>query len=273
MGDFLSALWSILMRLQRFILSAVAALVTTHMASAMADTVEISGSTTVNSVLVTPFKAEIERQSGHTLKITPSNSGEGLTDLIGFSADIAMTSAPFKDVAEQVGKNPNFRGLTVEEREFNVVPLGRAEVLFIVNPSNKVGHLSRTQLAGLLSGSIKNWHEVGGDDQAVVLVSENATGAMRTEIIRKVLGGKDLPSSVKLVELATDAPKLVAATPGAIGFISSAMPASQREGVTVVPHEGKIEQTLYIITRPGSKVSVEKVVRAIKAVGDKALSR
>lgn len=261
------------MRIQRFILSAVTALITTHMASAMADTVEIRGSTTVNAVLITPFKAEIERQSGHTLKITPSNSGEGLTDLIGFSTDIAMTSAPFKDLAEQVGKTPNFRGLQIEEHEFNIVPLGKAEVLFIVNPAVKVSQLSRTQLTGLLSGSIKNWREVGGPDQAVVLVAEDAMGAMRTEITRKVLGGKDLPSSLKLVERATDAPKLVATTPGALGFVSSAMPASQREGVTVVPHEGKIEQTLFVITRPGSKESVTQVVRAIQSVGDKALSR
>lgn len=260
------------MRFQRFILSAVAVFVSTHLAVAMADTVDIRGSTTVNSVLVSPFKAEIERQSGHTLKITPSSSGEGLADLVGFNADMAMTSAPFKDVADQVAKTATFRGLMIDEHEFNVVPLGRAEVLFIVNPANKVRQISRTQLQGLLSGSIKNWREVGGDDLPVVLVSENAMGAMRTEISRKVLGGKDLASDAKVVERATDAPKLVADIPGAFGFVSSAMPAGQREGVALVAHEGKIEQSLFIITQPGAGGAVGKVVEAIKAVGAQALS-
>lgn len=260
------------MRFPRFILSAVTVLACSHMGTVLADTIDIRGSTTVNGMLVTPFKAEIERQSGHTLKITPSSSGGGLTDLIGMSADIAMTSAPFKDVADQVAKTANFRGLVIEEREVNVVPLGRAEVQFIVHPANKVKQLSRTQLAGLLLGGIKNWREVGGDDQAVVLVSEDVLGAMRTEITRKVLDGKDFPASAKVVERATDAPKLVAATPGAIGYVSSATPADQRAGVAVVPHEGKIEQTLFIISRPGSSEAVNKVVQAIKTVGAQALS-
>lgn len=260
------------MRLSRFILSAVAALTCSHMAVALADTIDIRGSTTVNGMLVTPFKAEIERQSGHTLKITPSSSGGGLTDLIGMSADVAMTSAPFKDVADQVAKTANFRGLVIEEREVNVVPLGRAEVQFIVHPANKIKQLGRAQLAGLLSGSIKNWREVGGDDQAVVLVSEDVLGAMRTEITRKLLDGKDFPASAKVVERATDAPKLVAATPGAIGYVSSATPANQRAGVAVLPHEGKIEQTLFIISRPGSSEAINKVVQAIKTVGAQALS-
>ncbi|CAG9188003.1 substrate-binding domain-containing protein [Burkholderia vietnamiensis] len=99
------------MRLKRLILSAAIALVATQSLSALADTVDVRGSTTVNSVLITPYAADIERLSGQKLKVTASNSGEGLTDLIGFSADIAMTSAPFKDVAEQLGKTPNLKGL------------------------------------------------------------------------------------------------------------------------------------------------------------------
>jgi hypothetical protein len=62
-----------------------------------------------------------------------------------------------------------------------------------------------------------NWREVGGDDQAAVLVPEDVLGAMRTEIIRKELDGKDFPASAKVVEGAKDAPKLVSATPSAIG--------------------------------------------------------
>ncbi|CAN7535958.1 hypothetical protein LJR066_006656 [Acidovorax sp. LjRoot66] len=54
--------------------------------------------------------------------------------------------------------------------------------------------------------------------------------------------------------------------------MSSATPANQRAGVTVVPHEGKIEQTLFIISRPGSSEAVNKVVQAIKTVGAQTLT-
>lgn len=262
------------MRLQRFLLSVATAFAATHMAAAIADTVEIHGSTTVHSVLVTPYKTEIERLSGHALKIVPSSSGAGLTDLVGMTTDIAMTSAPFKDLVQQVGKSSTFRGLTLEESDFNVVNLGRAEVLFIVHPDNKIRQLSRAQLQGLLSGSITNWRDVGGADMPVTVVSEEVMGAMRTEISRKLLNGKDLtPTILTVVQLATNTPQVVAKNRGALGYVSSAMPANQRPGVTVVPHEGKIEQVLFIITRPGASEAVEKMVGAIKTVGAKALSQ
>ncbi|WP_176315814.1 substrate-binding domain-containing protein [Burkholderia vietnamiensis] len=260
------------MRLKRLILSAAIALVATQSLSALADTVDVRGSTTVNSVLITPYAADIERLSGQKLKVTASNSGEGLTDLIGFSADIAMTSAPFKDVAEQLGKTPNLKGLKIDQNEFNVVNLGHAEVLFIVNPSNKVAHLSQSQLVGLLTGKIANWKEIGGADQPVILVSEQSTGAMRTEINRNLLDGKDFPTAAKVVDLASQIPAVVAATPGAIGFMSSALPASQRADVRVIPNDSKIEQTLFVITRPHPDANVESVISAIKGVASKALT-
>lgn len=261
------------MRFQRFIMGVLTAFAAMHASVVTADTVDIRGSTTVNGVLVTPFQPEIEALSGHKLKITPSNSGLGLTELIGMNADIAMISAPFKNLADRVGKTLNHRGPPIDERNFKVVHLGYAEVLFIVHPHNKVRRLSRAQLQGLLSGSITNWRDVGGTDQPVVLVSSDTMGAIRTEISRTLLGGKDITHRARVVERAPDAPKLVATTAGALGFVSSAMPASQRQGVTVVPHEGKIKQTLFIVTRQGASAAVEKVVEAIKAVAAQALQR
>ena len=126
------------MKFNNILLSALIALASLNMGAAHAETVEISGSTTVNSLLITPYKAEIERQSGTTLKITPSSSGKGLTDLIGFNTDIAMSSAPIKDLVDQIGKTPNFRGLVLKESELKIIPLGRAQVLFIVHPSNSL---------------------------------------------------------------------------------------------------------------------------------------
>lgn len=260
------------MLLKRLILSTAIALVAMQSLSALADTVDVRGSTTVNSVLITPYAADIERLSGQKLKVTASNSGEGLTDLIGFSADIAMTSAPFKDVAEQLGKTPSLKGLKVDQSEFDVVNLGHAEVLFIVNPSNNVAHLSQDQLVGLLTGKITNWKDVGGADQPVVLVSEQSTGAMRTEINRNLLGGKDFPATTRVVDLANQIPSVVAATPGAISFMSSALPASQRADVRVIQNDSKIEQTLFVITRPHPNANVESVISAIKDVASKALT-
>jgi hypothetical protein len=51
------------------------------------------------------------------------------------------------------------------------------------------------------------------------------------------------------------------------------LPAADRGEVNLIGHEGRIEQTLFIITRPGANETLDKVVGAIKAVGLKVLAR
>ena len=65
------------MKLKNIVFSASIVLASMNIGMALAETVEISGSTTVNSLLITPHKAEIERQSGHTLKINPRQLRQG----------------------------------------------------------------------------------------------------------------------------------------------------------------------------------------------------
>ena len=65
---------------------------------AFADTVTISGSSTVFSAVVTPHKADVEKTTGHTLSLVSSNSGKGLGDLASGASEIAMVSEPM-DVA------------------------------------------------------------------------------------------------------------------------------------------------------------------------------
>ena len=55
--------------------------------------------------------------------------------------------------------------------------VGNAYVQFIVHPSNPVQSLSKAQLAGLFSGQIGNWSEVGGPNRAVMLVGEPTSAA------------------------------------------------------------------------------------------------
>lgn len=256
----------------KLLLSLISSVCVFAAGAALAEDIDIRGSTTVNSVLIAPNKALIEATAGHKLKVTLSNSGRGLADLIGFSADIAMISAPFKDVTDQLAKTPSFQGLKVDAREFNVVKLGSAEVLFVVHPSSKVKQLTRAELAGIFSGRTKNWSEVGGEDQAITVVSEAKGGAMRAEIDKVVLNGQDITAGAKLVELAPQIPLLVAGTPGSIGFISSVLPTAQRSGVGVILDDVKILQTLYVVTRPRPSESVMKTVDAIKEVAKRTLS-
>ena len=125
----------------------------------------------------------------------------------------------------------------------------------------------------MLTGKIKNWKEVGGADVPVTLVAELPNGAMRTEITRKVLDGKDFAAGTMVVDRAPAAVETVASTSGAIGFMSSAMATAQRKDVRVIPTQVQLDQTLSIATfgKPNEKSA--KVIAAIKEVASATLSR
>ena len=127
-------------------------------APASAD-VKVHGATTVTFGLMRPHKAAIEKTAGVDLTILPSSTSRGLTDLAQGRADIAMLAEPLETAADSLNqKQPG----AVKADELVGKHVGNAYVEFIVHPSNPVTKLSKEQLAGLFSGTIKNWSEVGG---------------------------------------------------------------------------------------------------------------
>src|SRR5262249_22208842 len=76
-------------------LAALAACLAT---GALADTVKITGASTVLDVVVKPTREAVEKNSGHSLQIIGSGTGKGLVDLVSGASDIAMVSEPM-DIA------------------------------------------------------------------------------------------------------------------------------------------------------------------------------
>ena len=70
--------------------------------------------------------------------------------------------------------------------------LRKDEIVFVVHPNNPVSKLSWEQIRDMHLGKIKNWKEVGGRDQAIVVYSDSTTGGTRAMIRKLVLGA---PSS------------------------------------------------------------------------------
>ena len=60
----------------------------------------ISGSTTVDNTIMTPYRGEIESKSGLQLDVIGNGSGRGVADLEAGKADVAMISSPLDAVIE-----------------------------------------------------------------------------------------------------------------------------------------------------------------------------
>jgi phosphate transport system substrate-binding protein len=161
--------------------------------SVAADTVKISGASTVFAVVVSPARAAVEKSTGHTLQVASSATGRGLVDLADGATDIAMVSEPM----EIAGEAALAAGKKIDVKTMQFFELKKDEIVFVVHPSNTVGKLSWEQLRDIHTGKIANWKDVGGKDKAIVVYADSTTGGTRAMIKKIVFGGADFGPALR----------------------------------------------------------------------------
>jgi len=129
--------------------------------------------------------------------------------------------------------------------------IGHDAIAVVVNASNPVRAIDRETLAGIFSGEIENWSEIGGSDVAIepyVVAPSSAThGVFR----QSVLAGREY-AGVEIVEPDARMVATVARKPGAIGQISFSFLkyADQIRALSVDGEEASVENAGYPIARP-----------------------
>ena len=99
------------------------------------------------------------------------NLTEGKSDMIF----CALPSEEQIETAKQAGV----------EFEYHTILSGG--FVFFVNKDNPVDSVTQQQLKDIVSGKIKNWKEVGGDDEPIVLFQRNEGSGSQTGLYRYVL--------------------------------------------------------------------------------------
>ena len=128
----------------------------------------------------------MEKQPEIFIAVTGGGSGTGIAALIGSSCDIAASSREMKpkeiDLANQKKVSP---------KEYKVALDGLAVV---VSPKNPISKLTMEELAGIFTGKIKNWKEVGGNDAKIVLLSREVNSGTHVYFKEHVLRKNDASS-------------------------------------------------------------------------------
>jgi phosphate transport system substrate-binding protein len=168
-----------------FVLIAVT-FVTSAFAAKNANSIQIKGSDTMVNLGQAWAEKYMEKNTGDFIAVTGGGSGTGLSSLISGTCDIAMASRNIKEkeisLANQRGVNPN---------EIKVALDGLAVV---VNPNNLVSKLTLNQLAGIFTGKIVNWKELGGKNEKIVILSREFNSGTHVYFKEHVLRKND-PSS------------------------------------------------------------------------------
>ena len=131
----------------------------------------VTGSSTVAPVaaeLATRFE---KTHPGVRIDVQSGGSSRGIADARSGLASIGMVS----------------RALKSDESDLHVVTIARDGVALVVHASNPIDALERDQVVALYRGEIERWTELGGGDQAPVVVHK-ADGRATLEVFLAYFG-------------------------------------------------------------------------------------
>lgn len=106
------------------------------------------------------------------------------------------------------------------KRKYIELILAHDNLCVIVNKTNPVKTLTLEQVRQIYTGEIKNWKQVGGNDQTIVLLGRELTSA-QASFFKQKLGIVEYDQSVQQMSDELEVEKLIN-NPSAIGFVGSA---------------------------------------------------
>lgn len=173
--------------------------------TALSGTVSLAGSTSMEKLCEAMSEAFMEAYPDITVTVEYTGSGAGIESLTQGSIDIGNASRGLKDGEKEKG--------AVE----NIVAVDGIAV--ITDKENTVSGLTREQLAAVYTGEVTKWSELGGNDDAIVVIGREAGSGTRGAF-EELLGVEDVCSYAQELDSTGAVLAKVASTPGAIGYVS-----------------------------------------------------
>ena len=207
-------------------------------AADLSGTISLAGSTSMEKLCEAMSESFMETYPGVTVTVEYTGSGAGLESLASGSVDIGNSSRHLKD--EEVA------GGAVE----NVVAIDGIAV--IVDPANSVSDIPADKLAAIYKGEITNWSELGGNDEAIVVIGRESGSGTR-DAFEELLEVQDACKYAQELDSTGGVKAKVAATPGAIGYVSLDVVDESIKAVSidsVEPTEANIIAGDYLLSRP-----------------------
>jgi phosphate transport system substrate-binding protein len=202
----------------------------------------------------------MRREPGTAVRVTGGGSGVGVDALVAATADIAAVSRPL-DPSEVQALYRTHGTLGVRFR------IARDGVSVFLNPDNPVRDLSLAELAGVFTGRITSWSEVGGPPIPVRLVVRPPNSGTTRFVRDHVLAGASFASGATVAPTTRAVVGTVAEDIGAIGYggvayRTDAVVTCRIDGVD--PDAGSIRDERYPLARYLQLVTVAPPEGAVR---------
>ena len=204
----------------------------------LSGSVSMSGSTSMEKLANSVAESFMAKYPNVSVTAEFTGSSAGVESVLAGSCDIGNSS----------------RALTEDEKAEgaveNIVAIDGIAV--VVDPANTVTNLTKDQLISIYTGETTNWSEVGGADQAIVVVGREAGSGTRGAF-EELLEIEDACAYANELDSTGAVMAKVASTPGAIGYVSldvldDTVIAVQLDGVDAT--EENIKAGSYSLSRP-----------------------
>ncbi len=201
-------------------------------------TIKLAGSTSMEKLCEAMSESFMEKNPGVTVTVEYTGSGAGLESLAAGSVDIGDASSGLKDEEKTSG--------LVE----NIVAIDGIAV--ITNKSCSVKDVTSKDLAKIYTGEITDWAELGGKEHPIIVIGRE-TGSGTRDAFEELLEVKDRCAYAQELDSTGAVLAKVAATPGAIGYVSLDVVDDTVSGLKIDGVEATEKEILagkYMLQRP-----------------------
>lgn len=178
--------------------------------SGLSGSINISGSSALQPFVQAAADSLKDSDPDLSITVNAGGSGKGLTDVSNKSVDIGDSDI---DAASKLAAD---KASALQDHKICVIG-----VATVVNKSVTVKSLTQDQLIKIFTGKVKNWSEVGGENEPIVIVNRPSTSGTRSLYKKYALNNNEEATGTALSQ--DDSGLLeqtVATTKGSIGYLA-----------------------------------------------------
>ncbi|MCR4675493.1 MAG: phosphate ABC transporter substrate-binding protein [Lachnospiraceae bacterium] len=167
--------------------------------------ISLAGSTSMEKLCEALSEGFMAKYPGINVSVEYTGSSAGIESLSAGSVDIGNASRNLKDEEKTGGATENIVAID--------------GIALITDTENTVTNLTTEQLVSIYTGETTNWSELGGADEAIVVIGREAGSGTRGAF-EELLEIEDACTYAQELDSTGAVLAKVASTPGAIGYVS-----------------------------------------------------
>lgn len=169
--------------------------------------ITVSGSSAMQPLVAAAAEEFMNKNPEANIQVNAGGSGTGLSEVSEGTVEIGNSDV-FAEEKE---------GIPADElTDHKVAVVGMAPV---VNPEVGIEDIKKDDLIKVFTGKIKNWKELGGKDQKIILVNRPDSSGTRATFVEYGLDG-ETPAEGVTEDSSNTVKKIITETEGAIGYLA-----------------------------------------------------